>query len=127
MQPNRADAPQIPHADAAVTAFTIFRPGAEPQAGAALLPAQPGYVQLDAVLRPLLDGGDPERVNVFWDGRYTDMFVDVVGTLKGLPRNETATAIYRNNWLTHRDPNTPPEDLPAIYGPAVLFSRKVWF
>jgi hypothetical protein len=75
---------------------------------------------------PHLDGGDLERVRVFHDGAYTDMFVDDESIGKGLPVNEAATAIYRCNVLTH-DKRAKAEDLPKIYGPAVLFSREVWF
>jgi hypothetical protein len=70
--------------------------------------------------------GDLERVRVFHDGAYTDMFVDDESIGKGLPVNEAATAIYRCNVLTH-DKRAKAEDLPKIYGPAVLFSREVWF
>ena len=41
-------------------------------------------------------------------------------------RNEAATAIYRNNVLS-QVPGKEPETLPCIVGPAVLFSRRVWF
>jgi hypothetical protein len=57
-----------------------------------------------------------------------DMFVDDEGAVPdhGLPRNEQATAIYRNNWLTNNK-GTDPETLPAIYGCAILFMGRVWF
>lgn len=113
------------------TTLTVFRPsddGREVKIEIVRLdlPEDPGYEKLDKILRPLLNGADLERVNVFHDGAYTDMFVDDVGKLKKLPRNDAATNIYRNNWMTH-NPGTDPEDLPAIYGPAILFDRKVWF
>jgi hypothetical protein len=53
------------------------------------------------------------------------MFVDETGVGR-LPRNEAATAIYRNNWLTQH-PSVPAESISAIYGTAVLFARRVWF
>lgn len=90
------------------------------------LAAKPDYRALQAITAPALNGGSLERVLVFHEGEYTDMFVDDRGLSKGLPRNEAATAIYRNNMLTHRRVKDP-ETLPAIYGPAVLFSRRVWF
>jgi hypothetical protein len=108
------------------TTFTILHADGSSETRSAELAAEPGFDALDQLLRPLLDGGDLEHVNVFHDGRYTDMFVDEIGMLKGLPRNEAATAIYRNNTLVHV-PGTNPESLPAIYGTAVLFNRKVWF
>ena len=46
--------------------------------------------------------------------------------MKNLPRNEKATAIYRNNWLTQH-PNTDPEMMAFIVGPAVVFSDRVWY
>lgn len=110
-----------------MTVITIMRPGMPEEVREVELPAAPGYRKLDELLRPLLDGNDLERVNVFWSGAYTDMFVDETSALKGPPRNEAATAIYRNNWLTHQEPGADPESLPAIYGPAVLFNRRVWF
>src|SRR5258708_1352178 len=67
-----------------------------------LLPLKPGYDLLMSTLKAMLPGADPEHVNVFWENKYTDMFVDDVGKLKELPRNEQATAIYRNNWMVHR-------------------------
>lgn len=109
-----------------MTSFTIMRPDAEPEVRESDLPADPGYHRLDALLRPLLDGNDLEHVTVLHDGKRADMFVDEMGAVTGLPRNEAATAIYRNNWLTQQ-PKTDPESLPAIYGPAILFSKQVWF
>lgn len=109
-----------------MTTMTIMRPGAEPEERAIELAAEPGYRTLDAILRPLLDGHDLEHVTVLHSGQRADMFVDEMSAVKGLPRNEAATAIYRNNWLTQH-PGEDPERLPAIYGPAILFNRRVWF
>lgn len=75
---------------------------------------------------PHLEGGGLERVRVFHDGAYTDMFVDEHGAEYDLPVNEAATVIYRCNRLTH-DKRARAQDLSKIYGPAVLFSRPVWF
>jgi hypothetical protein len=109
-----------------ITEMTIMHPGAEPEVRQEDWPEAPGYRFLAEKIGPVVRG-DVERVNVFWDGAYTDMFVNETGALMSLPRNEAATVIYRNNWLTHQDPAADPESLPAIYGPAVLMSRKVWF
>ncbi|WP_336801667.1 hypothetical protein [Kaistia sp. MMO-174] len=108
------------------TAFTIYRVDAEPEQAEADLPEQPGYRLLRDLLTPLLDGARFEHVAVLHQDEPADMFVDEFGALNGLPRNEAATKIYRNNWLTMH-PGTPPDDLPAIYGTAVLFARRVWF
>jgi hypothetical protein len=109
-----------------MTTITIMRPGLPDQSRPVELADQPGYPSLVAIIRPLLDGCDLEHVTVLHGGKRTDMFVDEMSSVKGLPRNEPATAIYRNNWLTQH-PEEAPEGLPAIYGPAVLFSRRVWF
>lgn len=90
------------------------------------LPEDPGYDVLASLIRPLLDGADLEHVSVLHDGPK-DMFVDDDGLAKELPRNEAATRVYRNNWLTQH-PEDAPETLPEIVGPAVLFpDRRVWF
>jgi hypothetical protein len=79
------------------------------------------------VVEPHLQGGRMERVRVFHNDIYTDMFVDDNGQEKNLPRNEKATRIYRNNVLTHEPGEYPdPEVLPYVYGPAVLFLTPVW-
>lgn len=106
--------------------MTIMRPGVAPEVQDVDLPDNPGYHRLDALLRPLLDGHDLEHVTVLHDGQRADMFVDELSAVKGLPRNEAATAIYRNNWLTQH-PKEDPESLPPIFGAAILFSKRVWF
>ena len=91
------------------------------------LPKEPGYDVLAKIIRPLIGRGrDFERVNVLHEGKYTDMFVDDSGLLDHLPINVAATAIYRNNVLTH-EKGAIADDLPAIHGNAILFSRKVWY
>jgi hypothetical protein len=105
---------------------TIMRPDTDAEVREIDLPADPGFYKLDALLLPLLNGCDLEHVAVLHNGERADMFVDETGSLKGLPRNEAATAVYRNNWLTQH-PKKSPEALPAIYGPAILFSKRVWF
>ena len=86
----------------------------------------PTFHELRDLIEPMLDGGDMEHVTVFWQGHYTDMFVDEVGHRKGLDRNERATDIYRANVLTHERHPPQPEDMPWIAGPAVLFDKRVW-
>ena len=70
--------------------------------------------------------GREEVMAPYFQNAYTDMFVDEDGFTKNLPRNEKATAIYRNNWLTQY-PNTDPEMMAFIVGPAVVFSDRVWY
>ncbi len=115
-----------------MTAYTIFRADQEPEQAEADLPAQPGYAALAALIEPILDGAPLEHVAVLYEGERRDMFVDELGavalTTRGpLPRNEAATTIYRNRWLSQH-PGADPESIPAIYGTAVLFTgRQVWF
>lgn len=118
------------------TCICIMRPDQPHESRELDLPGKPGYAGLKDLLKPLLDGADLERVAVLadfsggTDYQPTDMFVDEMGTLKRLPRNEAATAIYRRATMMGRS-GAPkpkdPEDLPAIYGPAILFDRRVWF
>jgi len=85
------------------------------------------YSQLKSIFAEHIGADiEMERVNVFHDGRYTDMFVDELGKINGLPVNERATRIYRANMLAH-DPDPPlPDDMPWIHGDVLLFSEKVW-
>lgn len=90
-------------------------------------PLDPGYDAINDLLQPILgDGRSFERVSVLHQSQTTDMFVDDRSINDALPRNEKATAIYRNYALTQR-PGTDPENLPHIAGTAVLMSRRVWF
>lgn len=103
--------------------LTIMRPGAEAETREV---AYAGFSELRPLLRELLGGGAPEHVAVLHDGQRADMFVDEDSVAKGLARNGAASAVYRCNTLT-REPGTDPENLPAIYGAAILCSRRVWF
>jgi len=94
-------------------------------------PEEPGYDRIDALIKPILDedrsGAEIEHVTYLGDdGERADMFVDEMGALAHLPRNELATHFYRRAALA-ADPRLDPEQLPAIYGTACLFSRRVWF
>ena len=78
-------------------------------------------------------GDSCEHINVFWqypgssEMSYLDLFVDEMGHMRSLARNELATRIYRNNALVHEPERYPgPEVLPWIAGPAVLFRERVW-
>lgn len=88
------------------------------------LPLKPSLTQIRSIVEPHLAGMNLERVRVFWEGEYTDMFVGQ-DSCDGI-RNVKATEIYRNNILVH-EPGTYPESLPPVCGPAVLFSRRVWY
>jgi hypothetical protein len=106
----------------------IFQPGiAEPDIHNSRLPAKPSYKEIKALMLPLIEGAEyPEHVSVLFKGAPADMFVDETGVLKGLPRNEAATAIYRANWLKQH-PEQHPETLPHVAGTAVVTGRRIWF
>ena len=108
-----------------LTTLSVYRPDRDVERQQVDLPQEPSLDALKAVVRPLLDDALMEHVAVLYQDRPTDMFVDEIGAIKRLPRNEAATAIYRANWLKQH-PRTDPESLDAIYGPAVLFHRIVW-
>lgn len=108
------------------TTMTILRVGAAPEVRDVDLPERPHYDMLVELITPILDGGFLERVRVWHEGKYTDLFCDEDFRLKGLERNEAATGIYRSNVLTH-ETGIDPESLPDIRGTAVLFDRAVWF
>ena len=104
------------------------------------LPREPGLDALRAIIDPLiaLDGQHRyhEHVSV-WASyendhvyRAMDMFVDEEGLKLSRPRNERATTIYRAATMMGRTglpvPHNP-ESLSYIVGPAILFSRRVWY
>lgn len=109
-----------------LTKMTIISAHAEPVERAVRLPEQPGYSALKALVEPYLEGGKLEHVSVLYDDKRTDMFVHDTGALIPLARNVRATAIYRAAALAD-DPARSAESLPAVFGPAVIFDRQVWF
>ena len=94
--------------------------------GTATMSVPPTLGELKHVVEPHVSG-DMEHMYV-WNDRAPnhrgDMFVDEVGQLKGLPRNEAATATYRKAWV--QATGDDPESLPWIAGTAVLFDETVW-
>lgn len=118
------------------TKALIMRPDGSCETREYELARAPGYDKLKEILTPLLDGAALEHVAVLADFsggvKYgaLDMFVDDTGLLKNLPRNEAATLLYRRANLMGRSAApkaSDPEMLSFICGPAVLFSRRVWF
>ncbi|OCX12679.1 hypothetical protein QV13_24080 [Mesorhizobium hungaricum] len=92
------------------------------------LTARPSLDALRAVIEPHLAGERMERVRVFVDGEYVDMFVGDRSAINGkMIRNVRATDIYHNNIRTHDPDNYDAATMPPICGPAVLFRRRVWF
>lgn len=107
------------------TVLHIIHPGAAMfEDMTVMLPERPDLEVLRAILMPIL-GGPFEHVTIYDAGEARDMFVHETGAVDGLPANATASRLYRAGFLA-MNPGTRPEDLPAIYGPAVLFSRRVW-
>lgn len=102
--------------------YTVFHPGGEQKTRVALWPIDPAYDIIVGLVEPFLQAR-LEHVNVLYEGKYTDMFVGEFS--ENLPRNDAATAIYRNNWLSAH-PEADPESLSHISGPAVLFHKKIW-
>ena len=106
----------------------VMRPG-EPAETVAFEPepGKPNPYELENVLAAIFGSAILERLAVLaeFEGgteyAYLYMITDVNGTLKGLPRNDDATTIYRRNIL-HRKLGYDPG---AIYGPAVLLPPTV--
>lgn len=113
-----------------LTKYLILRPGKPAQTVEIDMPREPDYLDLKKVVGSIIPKF--EHVSVLHDftggANYvpTDMFVDEDGVAKDLPRNEAATTIYRRAAM-RRDPLQWPESLSYIYGPALVFSRLVWF
>lgn len=105
--------------------FTLLTAAGERATWTEELEEKPGLDAIRRALAPAFPARDFEHVTVLHDGEVTDLFVDEIGQIKGLPRNEEATRIYRNNWMTQH-PDQDPESLPDIVGPAVLVSRRIW-
>jgi hypothetical protein len=94
---------------------------------AILMERKPLYDELRSLIEPHLDGAAAMHVRVLCPhlNAWTDMFIDAVGAIKGLPRNDAATKIFRYASLS-KHPDDDPEKLPYIAGPAVVFLRSIW-
>ncbi|MBY0561513.1 hypothetical protein [Hyphomicrobium sp.] len=123
-----ADAHTVPDPqdELVATKLMLLRPGRMPILYERTMRTAPSLKEIKAQIEPLLGLRPLERVAVLYEGQQLDMFVDEMSALDELPRNDVATSIYRNNWLTQYS-DTDPEMLPAIYGPAVLAMRRIWF
>ena len=89
-----------------------------------MLPETPDLEVLNAVLRPLI-GGAFVHVHIAAEDGLRDMFVHETGEIDRLPVNPVASQLYRAGLLTS-NLDTRPDDLPPIYGTAVVFTRRVW-
>ena len=86
-------------------------------------PHPPGYDRIKSFLNNIessfsIDGFD--HVNVWFNNKQADMFVDEAGRMKNLPLNSYATEVYRAG------PSGPRHD-GTIHGPAIIFDGRVWF
>lgn len=109
------------------TAYIVIPALAAIKLGSVDWPDDPGLERIRDLVVPLLSGGDLERVRVWHNDIYTDMFVDENFIDKSLPANPIATDIYRANTMAHVKPTPDLNTLPHIHGTAVLFLRPVWF
>jgi hypothetical protein len=109
------------------TTYRVFKETGTFDDHEVLIDKKPLYDELRSLVEPHLGGARLMHVRVLCPllGEWTDMFVDEMGALRRLPRNDAATKIYRNGHLSKR-PNDDPEKLPYIAGPAVVFLRTVW-
>jgi hypothetical protein len=109
-------------------AYRVLKPDGTTTKHTAEMTIEPTYRELKAAVQPHLDGGEILHVAILkrnGHDRAADMFVDEMGVLKKLPRNEKATQFYRASWLK-RHPKTDPETMPHIAGVAVVFEETVW-
>jgi hypothetical protein len=92
-----------------------------------LMEKKPVYDELLRLIEPHVGGASLMHVRVLCPdlNAWTDMFIDDMGALKKLPRNDAATKIYRNSFLS-KHPDDDPEKFPYIAGPAVVFLRPIW-
>lgn len=118
------------------TKWKLIRPDGVIQEFENELNKDPGYDMLRSIISPLIERGPLEHVSVWADYDFgedckaLDMFVNENGLIQKLPRNKKATDIYRNYVMSGRGVQPAPknpEKLDFVVGPAVLFSRRVWF
>ena len=108
------------------TKLWIFRRGIEVEEKEVFFRSDaPTYDDIRAVVEPLIDNALLEHVSVLFRDQRADMFVDDMGKTKNLAENPAATAIYRAAALK-ANPRLRAEEMPRIYGPAVVFERIVW-
>jgi hypothetical protein len=112
------------------TIFRVLRTTGSPSEHMIDLPQYPTWAELRSIVMPHI-GAAMMHVRVFDPEAFADpssqmldLFVDEVGTLKGLPFNVEATKLVRNVYLDLY-PDDCPERLPQIAGDAVLFMRLV--
>jgi hypothetical protein len=109
-----------------MTTMTIYHTCGDIECRNVRLPDAPSYDALRSVLRPVFGEHHPQQIRVFLNGRRGDMFIDERGPQLGLPANQAATEIFRSACL-ERVAGSDARGLATIVGPAVIFSRQVWF
>jgi hypothetical protein len=91
------------------------------------LPKEPSWALLRSIVEPHLGGALMQPVcvlNPSKTDKFLSMFIDESALLKGLPRNEEASAYYHAAYLFD-DPNVDIGKLPWVAGAAVLFNRCI--
>jgi hypothetical protein len=101
-----------------------------------MMSGHPRAEELDRVVCPLLGHAAGLRhVPVLWSKQPDsppsprDLFVDDLALIKRLPRNDRATAIFYQRYLSEHTKADPERLMRDRYlaGPAVLFEERVWF
>lgn len=120
---------QRPSGPLVTTIYRVLWPDGRNATDEVQWPEEPTLALIRALVEPLV-GGDLEHVIILKPGTEArpepaDMFVNENGHALGLPRNDAATRLYRAAWLNHH-PETDPESLSFIVGPAIVFNRRVW-
>lgn len=106
--------------------MTVYHPCGEIEACAVRLDVAPSYDDLRAAMRSVFGEHHLQHLRVVLGGRYGDMFVDERAHDLGLPVNLAATELLRKA-IAAVPAQAEVSDLPMIAGPAVVFSRQVWF
>jgi hypothetical protein len=115
------------------TKILIYRPDIEsPELRTIDLPAKPSYTQIYDAFQPILGFNcqDVEHVNVLYENKHADMFVDGNGatTLHGrkpLEYNQQATNIYYAASEARGEKRTATSAM--IHGIAIICLRRIWF
>lgn len=100
--------------------YRVIEADGREQRGAAEMSEPPTMGELHALVESHLNA-PMFRITVKRVGDGTQaMFIEELAEIKELPRNEKATAIYREQWMADH-PKADAEQMPAIYGTAILF------
>ena len=108
----------------------IYKPGEPMIQETKMLPAAPGFKDLEFV-HDIIGCTHLEHVSVLFEGQRNDMFCDEDFREKGLPFNLAATEIYRAATMSRIKAGAVLRcsilDLPMICGTAIVITPRVWF